>query len=302
MIQANCVSKRFGTTLALDKLSCSISDGCIYGLVGSNGAGKSTFLRLISGVYKPDKGSVLCDGERIFDNPRVKSGIVFVPDDPYFSPHASMNDMARLYRAVYASFSAERFRSLTELFRLNPKASLTTFSKGMKRQAAIIAALSAMPKYLFFDETFDGLDPVVRTLVKKALYADAAERGTTVIISSHSLRELEDTCDRLALLHRGGIVLESDVQNLKSGLFKLQVGFSEPFGRDKFAGLNILDYKQHGSVVVIIVRGGDEGEEKTLAAIRAMRPVLLESLPLTLEEVFIYELSALGYSFDEFSI
>lgn len=298
MIQANNVVKKFGKNIALNGLSCNIADGCLYGLVGSNGAGKSTFLRLISGIYRADKGTITYDGAPVFDNPAVKNDIVFIADDLYFSSQSSMNDMASLYRAAYKSFDTERFKSLASTFRLNPKASVNTFSKGMRRQAAMILGLSAKPKYLFFDETFDGLDPVMRNLVKKVIYSDAAERGTTVIISSHSLRELEDTCDQLALLHRGGIVLESDVQNLKTSLFKVQVAYSEPFGVERFTGMgvNIQDYRQNGSVAVFIARGE---QEQTLAALRETSPLLIDCLPLNLEEVFIHELAALGYSFDD---
>lgn len=298
MIQATNVVKRFGKTKALDGLSCHISDGCVYGLVGSNGAGKSTFLRLISGIYSADEGSILYDGKQVFDNPEIKKKIVFIADELYFAAQSSMNDMAALYGAVYEDFDRQRFKSLTEVFRLNPRAGLNTFSKGMRRQAAMILGLSARPKYLFFDETFDGLDPIMRELVKKVIYNDAAENGTTVIISSHSLRELEDTCDQLALLHCGGIVLESDVQNLKTSLYKVQIAFSEPFGRQKLegAGLDILSYTQHGSVAMCIARGD---REVALEKLGAMKPLLLDSLPLNLEEVFVYELAALGYSFED---
>lgn len=298
MIQATNVVKKFGKNVALNGLSCNIADGCLYGLVGSNGAGKSTFLRLISGIYRADKGSVCYDGKPVFDNPAVKENIVFIADDLYFAAQSNMNDMASLYKAIYKGFDMERFKSLADTFRLDRSANINTFSKGMRRQAAMILGMSARPKYLFFDETFDGLDPIMRNLVKKVIYNDAAENGTTVIISSHSLRELEDTCDQLALLHRGGIVLESDVQNLKTSLFKVQIAFAEPFGRERFDGLgiDIQHYIQHGSVAVFIARGE---QEKALAMLKEQSPLLIDSLPLTLEEVFIYELAALGYSFDD---
>ncbi len=296
MIEVNGLVKTFGKTKALDGLSCKINDGCLYGLVGSNGAGKSTLLRLLSGIYKADSGSISYDGKPVYDNPEVKNDIVFIADDLYFASLSSMESMAKLYKALYKSFDMKRFKDLAELFRLNTKANISTFSKGMKRQAAMILGLAARPKYLFFDETFDGLDPVMRNLVKKVIYNDAAERGTTVIISSHSLRELEDTCDQLALLHRGGIVLESDVQDLKTSLFKVQTAFSEPFGREKFEGIDIKEYTQRGSVAVFIARGD---RDAALAAIREMKPLVLDSLPLNLEEVFVYELAALGYTFDD---
>lgn len=296
MIQAENVTMRFDEFTALNKLSCTIPDGCIYGLIGSNGAGKSTFLRLISGVYRPAEGSITVDGTPVWENPAVKAGIVYVPDDLYFLPQSNMNRMASLYKALYPNFSNERFRNLSATFRLDPVANLNTFSKGMRRQAATILALSTLPKYLFFDETFDGLDPVMRNLVKQVIYNDVLERKTTTIITSHSLRELEDGCDQLALLHKGGIVFESDVQNLKTSLIKVQIGFREPFSKEKFAGLDTVSYTQVGSVASLIVRGDREELSPRLSA---MEPALLDFLPLTLEEVFIYEMEALGYAFKD---
>jgi ABC-2 type transport system ATP-binding protein len=296
MIHAENVTMRFGDFTALNKLTCTIPDSCIYGLIGSNGAGKSTFLRLISGVYRPESGEITVDGMPVWENPAAKAGIVYVPDDLYFLPQSNMNRMAAYYNAIYPNFSYERFRNLTGTFKLNPNANLNTFSKGMRRQAATILALSTLPKYLFFDETFDGLDPVMRNLVKQVIYNDVMERKTTTIITSHSLRELEDGCDQLALLHKGGIVFESDVQNLKTSLIKVQIGFREPFSKEKFEGLDMVSYTQIGSVASLIVRGDKEELAPRLAA---MSPALLDFLPLSLEEVFIYEMEALGYAFKD---
>ncbi len=287
---------KFDKFVALDNLTCTIPDGCIYGLVGSNGAGKSTFLRLLSGVYKPAQGRIAFDGRPVYENPEVKKDILYIPDDLYFLPQSNMNKMAKFYKAIYPSFSFERFHNLTETFRLNPAANLNTFSKGMRRQAATILGLSVLPRYLFFDETFDGLDPVMRNLVKTVIYNDVMERRTTTIITSHSLRDLEDTCDQLAMLHKGGIIFESDVQNLKTSLFKVQIVFGEPFGREKFEGIDIVNYTQKGSVANIIVRGD---REQTTARLSEMDPLLMEILPLSLEEVFIYEMEALGYAFKD---
>ena len=296
MIHAENVTMRFGDFTALKNLTCTIPDGCIYGLIGSNGAGKSTFLRLISGVYRPAEGEITVDGMPVWENPDAKAGIVYVPDDLYFLPQSNMNRMASFYNALYPNFSYERFKNLTATFKLDPTANLNTFSKGMRRQAATILALSTMPKYLFFDETFDGLDPVMRNLVKQVIYNDVMERKTTAIITSHSLRELEDGCDQLALLHQGGIIFESDVQNLKTSLIKVQIGFCEPFTQERFAGLETVSYSQLGSVASLIIRG----DRETLAPFfRGMKPALLDFLPLTLEEVFIYEMEALGYAFKD---
>ncbi len=292
MIVAQNVVKRFDDFAALDNISCTIPQGCIYGMVGSNGAGKSTFLRTITGVYRPDSGTVTIDGEPIYENTKKKAEIAYVPDTLHFINGASMERMATLHAAIHPDFDRERFRKLTAMFELNPKKSINTFSKGMKRQAATILALSARPRYIFFDETFDGLDPIMRARVKSLICEDVLERECTAIITSHSLRELEDTCDQLALLHKGGLVLESDVQNLKTSLFKVQIAFSGDFGRDSFTELDILNFSKRGSVANMIVRGD---RERTVALLQTMCPVLLDVLPLSLEEVFTYEMEALGY-------
>lgn len=295
MIKATELTKYFGHFCALDRISCEIPHGCIYGMVGSNGAGKSTFLRLMAGVYKADGGAVTIDGEPVYENPAVKSRIAYVPDELFFLHGASMQRMAALYKATYPKFDRAYFDKLTGTFRLDPTKSLNTFSKGMRRQAATILALSCRPDYIFFDETFDGLDPVMRNLVKQLICDDVAERQATAIITSHSLRELEDTCDQLALLHQGGIVLQSDVQNLKTNLFKVQVAFAGDIGREQFDGMEVLHFQKRGSVMSIIVRGD---REQTVARLKAMNPILLDILPLTLEEVFTYEMEAIGYVFD----
>ena len=295
MIKARKLTKRFGEVEALLDLNCNIPQGCIYGLVGANGAGKSTFLRLCNGIYRPDEGHVSINGGEVFDNPSVKEHCVFVPDELYFLPQSNLNRMSLLYESMYPHFSLERFAELSKALKLDRTRPLNTFSKGMRRQAATILALSAMTDYVFFDETFDGLDPVMRNLVKGMLYDDVLERGCTAVITSHSLRELEDTCDQLALLYKGGIVFESDVQNLKTSLFKVQVAFSDEFDRTRFDGVEILSFVKQGSVANMIIRGDSA---KAKAIIAAENPLLMEILPLTLEEVFLYEMEALGYSFE----
>lgn len=296
MIEAVGITKYFENFKALNNLNCKIPDSCIYGLVGSNGAGKSTFLRLISGVYKPDEGTILMDGQPVYENPDVKKNILYVTDDLYFLPQSNMKRMADFYHAIYENFSYEKFNELTETFKLDPGKNFNTFSKGMRRQAATILALAAKPRYLFFDETFDGLDPVMRNLVKRCIYSDVLDRKTTTIITSHSLRELEDVCDQLAMLHKGGIVFESDIQDLKTSLFKVQIAFGEPFDQNKFPDIEMVNYSQKGSVANIIVRGDRDAIK---AKLRLMNPLVLDILPLTLEEVFIYEMEALGYAFKD---
>ena len=295
MIRAELLTKEFDGYKALDNVSCEIPEGCIYGMVGSNGAGKSTFLRLVSGVYRPEQGTVMIDDEPVYENPDIKSRIAFVPDDLYFVYNATMRKSAKFFSGVYRDFDYNTFDMLTETFKLDPSKPVSTFSKGMKRQAAIILALSCRPKYLFLDETFDGLDPVMRALVKSIICRDVEERKATAILTSHSLRELEDTCDQLALLHRGGLIFESDISDIKTSLFKVQVAFLDEYGRDRFNALEILHFAKSGSVSNLILRGD---RDKVTTVLRDMKPVILDVLPLSLEEVFTYEMEALGYSFN----
>ena len=296
MIKIENVTKKLDDYVALSSLSCEIPKGSVFGLIGSNGAGKSTLLRSITGIYRINEGAIWIDDELVYENPVAKERFVFVPDELYFLPSANMNRMAKLYASVYKNFDRARFSELTALFKLNPQENINKFSKGMKRQAAIILALCTKADYLFFDETFDGLDPVKRNLVRNLIAQDAIDNGTTVIITSHSLRELEDTCDQLALLHEGGIVFESDVQNLKTSLFKVQIAFLEPYDESKFDAFDTLNITKHGSVTNFIVRGE---REETYESLSLFNPALLEILPLSLEEVFIHEMANAGYSFDD---
>lgn len=296
MINVEKVTKHFDDFTALKEISCTIREGCIYGMVGSNGAGKSTLLRLISGVYRPDGGRITIEGQPVWENPEIKQRMVYVPDDLYFLPGASISRMEALYARAYPQFDHERCRQLVQAFRLDPHKPVAAFSKGMRRQAACILAISCRPQYLFFDETFDGLDPVMRRLVKNLICRDVLERQATAIITSHSLRELEDTCDQLALLHKGGMVFESDIQNLKTSLFKIQIAFAGEYDQSLFDDLDLLHFSKHGSVANMIVRGD---REQTVGQLKSLSPILLDVLPLTLEEVFTYEMEALGYSFDD---
>ena len=296
MIRAAGITKKFGSFTALDEVTCNIMDGCVYGLVGSNGAGKSTFLRVLAGIYKPDEGGAYFDDEPVYENPYVKEQISFVADELYFLTGSNMKKMALMYKRLYDNFDMDRFNELTKIFGLDPDKNIANFSKGMRRQASIILTLSTRAKYMFFDETFDGLDPVMRNLVKKLICDDVAEKGSTVIITSHSLRELEDICDHLALLHKGGLVLDSDVLEMKTTQFKVQVAFEEKFNESKFWDMNITRYRQEGSVANMIVNGD---REEMIKRFRDMNPIILDILPLTLEEVFTYEMEALGYEFNK---
>ena len=265
-------------------------------MVGSNGAGKSTFLRLLTGVYKPDMGSIIIDDEAVYENPDIKNIISYVPDELYFLQGANMNRMAKFYQSIYRHFDMDRFKKLTYSFNLDPTKNIGTFSKGMKRQVSIILALSCHSKYMFFDETFDGLDPVMRNLVKGLICEDVLDNDATAIITSHSLRELEDICDQLSLLHKGGLVLESDVNNLKTSQFKVQIAFDHDYNNEIFQGLDIHNSRRQGSVTNMIIKGS---RSETLSKLQELHPVLVEVLPLTLEEVFTYEMETLGYNFDD---
>lgn len=296
MIEIKNVSKHFGDSYALDEVTCNIPKGCIYGMVGSNGAGKSTFLRLACGIYKPDNGNLLINGEDVFENPNVKQKIVFVSDDLYFISGASLNRMAKTYRRFYPAFDDERFKKMTEYFNLNPDKPISSFSKGMKRQAAIILALSAKPDYLFLDETFDGLDPVMRKFVKSLIYDDVATREMTTILTSHSLRELEDICDSLVLLHKGKIILENNINELKASAYKIQVAFDYDYDQSLFNELTVESFSKQGSVSNIIIKGDIEETKKFF---ENKKPVLFEILPLTLEELFTHKMKEFGYDFSD---
>lgn len=294
MIAARDLTKHFQNVTAINGLNCNIPDGCIYGLVGVNGAGKSTLLRLMSGIYRPDGGSICVDGGNIFEHPEAKAKVALVPDELFFLSGSNLFDMADLYAAAYRHFDRKRFAELMGQFRLDGKKPLAAFSKGQRRQAATILALSAGTNYILFDETFDGLDPVMRNLVKNVLYSDVTDRGITAVVTSHSLRELEDTCDQLSLLYEGTLVYEGDAENLRTSLFKMQVAFRDTFDQSKFSELDLVHFEKSGSVASIIVRGD---QKRACKLVQDMQPVLMEQLPMTLEEVFLYEMETMGYAF-----
>lgn len=296
MIKIENLSKKYDKENVLENLNCTIKDGSIYGLVGANGSGKSTLLRLINGIFTPDKGIICVDGEDVIDNTEIKQDMVFVPDDLFFYPSYTLLDMAKFYQAMYKKFDMEYLKELASILKLDMHAKINTFSKGMKRQCALICAISTNAKYMFFDETFDGLDPIIRSLVKKILAKKMEENNTTIVMTSHNLRELEDICDNLGLLYKGGILFESDTDKLKTTMFKVQISFKEDFSKDKFKSLDILNFKKSGSVATLIINDKKGNSKKIL---EKMNPLILDYLPLTLEEIFIYEMEALGYEFKE---
>lgn len=296
MISIEQVSKSYGKIQSLASVSATVGSGSIFGLIGSNGSGKSTLLRIMSGGMRPDSGSVSYDGRPVWENVAVKNEIVFLSDEQYFLTGSSMNDMKKLYASVYTDFDEARYRDLCELFHLDPERKLSTFSKGMKKQASILLALSCRPKYLLCDETFDGLDPVMRKLVKRLLAEEVAENGLTPIIASHNLREIEDICDHIGLLHGGSILFERELDDMKRDIHTVQAIFDRSMHESLFAPLAPISFTSRGSLCTLVVRGG---EEEIAAKMAAMSPKFFEILPLTLEEIFISEMEERGYDYSK---
>ena len=296
MIKITNLSKSYGDKKVLEDLNCTIKTGSIYGLIGANGAGKSTLLRIIMGIFQKNSGSIEIDGKEISDSEEFKQKLVFVPDDLFFFKNYSINDMVIFYSKLYKNFDKEFAIKMFDKLKLNRKQKIQTFSKGMKRQTALVCALATNADYMFFDETFDGIDPVIRNYMKKVIAEQMEKKETTIIMTSHNLRELEDICDNLGLLHKGGILFESDIDSLKTNMFKIQISLPREFSKEDFQNLNVLSFKKTGSVATVILKGEREGYEKIL---EDMNPIILDFLPLTLEEIFIYEMEVLGYEFDK---
>lgn len=295
MIEAINLTKRFENKIALDSVNFEIKEGSVYGLVGSNGSGKSTLMRLISGVYTSDGGDILIDGEKPFNNPELKSKICYLPDTPYFIHQSNINEMAKYYAMMYPTFDWVRFEYLSSIFPLNKKARIATMSKGMQRQAALMLCLSVRPKYLLLDEAFDGLDPVMRKVLK-SLLAEGVSDGMTAIIASHNLSDLESLCDSVGLLHNGNIVFNEDIDNLKGNVHKVQAVFSMIPDLSVFDELKPMKIEKTGSLIQLVVKG-DEKEIKSF--LNALVPVFIELVPPSLEEIFVYELEEKGYDFEE---
>lgn len=296
MIKSEQLTKRFGSTTALDCFSTTIEDGRIYGLVGSNGAGKSTFLRLLAGIYAPTEGSITINDQPIYENPALKQDIFFIPDEIYQMPGASMSSLAKIYSALYQNWSEQRYTELVKCFPIPPERKLSACSKGMRRQIAIILGLSCMPKYLLLDEAFDGLDPVIRVAVRKIIADDVLSRGTTVLIASHNLRELEDMCDQVGLLHGGKILFQRELSELHQNFARIQFAAKPLPSKEEFAKhIDIISFKASGSIASLVARGNPHEVQQKLSA---LNPLLCESVPLTLEEIFITEMEAVGYDYN----
>ena len=293
MLEAKNVVKTFDGFRALDGLNMTVPKGAVYGLVGPNGAGKSTIIRHLAGIYRQDSGEVLLDGQPVYENPAVKRRMTVIGDDWYYFPQANIREMARFFAGLYPTFSWERYEKLKQVFPLDEKMMLRRMSKGMQKQAAFWLAVCCMPEYLILDEPVDGLDPVMRRQVWSLLLGDVSERGTTVLVSSHNLRELEDVCDHVGILNRGQVLLERSLSDLQDNTVKLQVayaGVTEPMLPSE---LNILHRSHVGRVYTYIVRGS---RAEILRRMEITEPILLESIPLTLEEIFIYELGGVDYA------
>lgn len=296
MITIDNVTKRFEKHFGVRGVDTEIPSGCIYGLVGSNGSGKSTLLRLMAGIYRPNKGSVQIDGAPVFEQPLTKERMFYISDDQYTDRHSSIAQMAQWYTRIYPDYDKKLAFDMAERFGLDAKAPFKTYSKGMLRQAHIILGLAAKPAVLLCDETFDGLDPVKRRAVKNIFSDLVLDVGTTIVIASHNLRELEDICDHIGLLHQGKLVFQRSLDDLESDIFKLQTAFKMVRRREDFAALQPLTFEQRGRMISMIVRGKQEDIE---AKINAMAPLYAEMLPLTLEEIFITEMEVLGYDIED---
>lgn len=292
MIEAVNLTKRFDDIIAVDHINATIRTGNVFGLIGTNGAGKSTFLRMAAGVLKPDEGTIKIDGMNVFEHEEAKRKFFYISDDQYFFSNATPLDMMHYYKVVYPEFDEERFHDLMKNFDLNEKRKINTFSKGMKKQVSVICGVCAQTDYLFCDETFDGLDPVMRQAVKSIFANDMQERNLTPIIASHNLRELEDICDHVGLLHKGGILLSRDLDEMKMNIHKVQCVLQPGMKPEDLVGLDILKVDQRGKLLTLTVRGD---LSKVEFIMQNASTVFYEAIPLSLEEIFISETEVVGY-------
>lgn len=291
MIEMRDLVKAFDGFRALDGLTLTVPRGAVYGMVGPNGAGKSTAIRHLAGILRQDSGEVSIDGQPVFENPAVKERVAYIPDDVFYFPQATINDMMKFYRQMYPKFDVERYTKLGEIFGIDPKRPLRKLSKGMQKQAAFWLTVSMRPDILILDEPVDGLDPVMRRQVWSIVMADVAESGTTVLVSSHNLRELEDVCDHVGIMNHGRMMIERSLNDLQENIAKIQLAL--PDGGELPEGLDILHQSFTGRLQVLILRGKAEELTNKLAAVS---PLFMDVVPLTLEEIFIYELGGADYA------
>ncbi|MDO5415710.1 MAG: ABC transporter ATP-binding protein [Lachnospiraceae bacterium] len=292
MIRAENLTKRFEDITAVDHITAEIKDGCVFGLIGTNGSGKSTFLRMASGILKPDEGSITIDGEGIWENPKVKSRFFYISDDQHFFPNSTPQELMQFYCCLYPDFDTKRFYHLLDSFGLKKDRKIQTFSKGMKKQVSVLCGICAGTDYIFCDETFDGLDPVMRQTVKSLFASDMEERNLTPIIASHNLRELEDICDHVGLLHKGGILLSRELDDMKLNLHKVQCVLRPGMTAADLTALDIARTEQTGSIYTLTVRGS---KEQICGWMESYEPLFYELIPLSLEEIFISETEVAGY-------
>ena len=291
MIEIRDIVKTFDGFAALDGASLSVPAGSVYGLVGPNGAGKSTLIRHLTGIYRQDSGQVLISGKEVWENAALKARIAAIPDDWYYFLQATVRDMMRFYRGFYPQFNMERYEKFKEVFAIDEKRTIRRLSKGMQKQVAFWLTMCTMPDYLVLDEPVDGLDPVMRRQVWSVIMNDVVERGTTVLVSSHNLRELEDVCDHVGIMNRGKVLLERSLEELQGGTVKIQLVLSDD-SAELPEDLTVLHRSATGRVQTLIIRGDAGSVTERLSV---LQPLLLEALPLSLEEIFIYELGGVDY-------
>lgn len=298
MIEIKELNKNFGKDQILSDINFTIKDGEVFGLIGTNGAGKSTLLRTITGIYKPNSGTVTVDGLPVYDNPKAKQLFFFLPDDLYFSQGMTPKSLATYYKGIYPAFDIEKYMKLLDQFHLKPKKRISTYSKGMKRQVAILAGICANTKYVLLDESFDGLDPVIRKAVKQLLVREMDERGMTTIITSHNLREQEDICDHIGVLHQSKIVLSKDMVALKCSVQNVEVCFaSDTEAEQTLAKLCIKKQKQKGPLYLLTIEGN---REEVMEILHSVDTTYLDVQSLSLEDIFIKEMEAIGYDIQTF--
>lgn len=290
MIEVKNLVKQFDGFRALDDLNMTVPDGAVYGLVGPNGAGKSTIIRHMTGIYRQDSGELLIDGAPVFENPALKSRIAYIPDDIFYFSNATIQETANFYRSVYPNFDNARFKKLGELLELDPKRQMRRLSKGMQKQAAFWINVSLHPDILILDEPVDGLDPVMRRQIWSIVMSDVAENGTTVLVSSHNLRELEDVCDHVGIMNKGKLMIERTLSELQEGIVKIQLAL--PDGETLPEGLEILHSASTGRLQTLIIHSS---AAEIQARLVLCKPLFVDIVPLTLEELFIYELGGADY-------
>jgi len=295
MINLNGVVKKFDSFTALDGVDIKIEKGTAFGLLGSNGAGKSTILRLLSGIYRQDGGEVLIDGEQAFDNVSAKQKVFFINDETVQFGTFTLRKLKDYYKGFYPNFSEEIFEKMLSAVKLPMDKKIDTFSKGMKRQSIVITGLACQTDYLLLDEAFDGLDPTMRIIVKHMLVDAMMDRQLTTIISSHNLKEINEVCDTVALLHQGKVLFNRDLDSVKGNIHKVQAAFPQDYSKEDFTDMELLHFEKNQSILYLIIKGEEEFIRNNL---KGKNPLVLDIIPLSLEEIFIYEMEGLGYDFN----